>query len=249
MLMVQSSGETRCTKGRHSFTATGLEEGERTLCLGSYLFLLWLNTLDEKLSVANVVLRSVVKTPQSEKILFIYMSATFTDNEGRQMTHTFLLRGRGVLVVVVLDVAGAEYVPLVRQSRIAVGQHNCYELPGGGVDKENYLSSAVEELMDEAGVLIRPEKLLDLTAIWGATDGVFGSPGLLDERARIFAIRLEITEQELEALQNKATGSDQEQEYTTVLVLPFKEALLWLEDAKSKLGLFMYKEWRAQSAA
>jgi 8-oxo-dGTP pyrophosphatase MutT (NUDIX family) len=153
------------------------------------------------------------------------------------------LRGGTVVMLVVLTCEGIDYTILVKQPRIPSGQWLFVEVPAGMLDDGQFKSTAMKEIGEELGLHFSEEQLTDLTERLPG-DGpreLYFSPGLLDEKARFYLAKREVTRDELEALQGKATGKADEGEKIVLMVIPLADLPRYARDMKSITALWLYQ--------
>eukprot|EP01126_Amoeba_proteus_P016029 TRINITY_DN1732_c0_g1_i2.p1 TRINITY_DN1732_c0_g1~~TRINITY_DN1732_c0_g1_i2.p1 ORF type:complete len:138 (+),score=20.55 TRINITY_DN1732_c0_g1_i2:484-897(+) len=120
------------------------------------------------------------------------------------------MRGGSVAVLVILVCSGKEYVLLVCQNSIATGHCNFPSLPAGMVDSEGFFAGvAAKEIREETGLVINSGDLVDLIQLsYGEKyEGMYVSVGGTDEFVRLYYYTRNVTQEELNGLEGKLTGS------------------------------------------
>ena len=124
---------------------------------------------------------------------------------------------------------------MVRQPREAVGEEHLLELPAGkfDVEGESPIETAKRELAEEIG--------LQATE-WRELKQIYTSPGFSDERVSIMVAT---------GLSEAPAGAD-EDERIEIVEVPFDDldaAIDECEDAKSLVGLMLFREERRRAAS
>lgn len=99
----------------------------------------------------------------------------------------------------------------------------------------------------ETGIEIKDTELVDLTELCFGSgspfQGHYLSPGGSDEFMRFFLYKTSISREELNSLKGKFTGSENENEFITLRVIPIDEAPRITPDAKLILALHFYSNY------
>src|SRR5262249_54087400 len=90
---------------------------------------------------------------------------------------------------------------------------------------------------------IAENELTDLTALAGHPDGIYLSPGVLDETVRIFALCRTATREQLAALSGRCTGLPEEGEQITLQIVEL-EGLQSIPDAKTLVAYSLYQRFQ-----
>ncbi|KAG2379046.1 hypothetical protein C9374_007684 [Naegleria lovaniensis] len=149
----------------------------------------------------------------------------------------------GILIVLQCIEDGKEYLLLVQQPRIAIGNLHSLEIPAGSMDDNgNFSGVAAKEVKEETGIEIKDAELIDLTeyCLESKFSGHYMSPGASDEVMRFFLHKTQMTRVQINALKEKMAGSEYENEIILLKVLSIEEAVKTSPDAKLLVALFMY---------
>lgn len=215
------------------------------MAIESLIFKNWFNGLDKNIGVSSITITQVdfrSQTPSSEHVLFVRLRAMTAMSPRGQIVE---LRGHTVAMMVNLlcsESRKSVHTVLVRQTRVPTGKHGYVEIPAGMVDNEGTPKiAALKELAEELDMSFSQSELLDLTATLPmGQDGLHLSPGLLDEKCRIYLIERKVTKSELEALQDKTTGVEGEGEFIHLMIVPVDELTRNTCDMKSILAYSLY---------
>lgn len=210
-----------------------------------HVFVQFARSIDPRLEVQNLTIQSVDFF--GKRIGFLKMSVEIIDGATRnKFSRIVMLRGGAVAILTILSCLGQEYVVLVKQARVAVGHYELPEIPAGMLDGAvNPLAKAVEELGEELGIAVDEHDLVDLTVLAGFANGVYTSPGALDEFCSIVLYQKEVTPAELASFRGRKTGLAAEDEAITTELLSLKDSQL-PPDAKTLAALCLYDRLKAQ---
>lgn len=170
-------------------------------------------------------------------VLFSMLESKTSTPEGGSLPSIAVLRGQFVSVLVVLHEkeTSYKYILMVKQRRVANGQY-FYEHPAGMCDSESIPSLvASKEVKEETGLTIDIDKLVPLN-----TDLLYSSPGLLDESGFFYYIDLELTSEEISALNGKETGASDEAENICLYVADISEAMQLTKSITALLHIYLY---------
>lgn len=230
--------------------ASGIAGEDRELILRSALFRNWFDRLDPMFCVGGVHFDSAdfVTRKGQRIVLFLKIKAVVTDEAGKRVPGIVVLRGNVVAVLVVLWCQGRPYLLLVDQPRLPTGERHSLEIVAGMLDwSADWRRVALEELHEEAGLLVKDGELIDLIGEFGGQSGGFSvSCGLLDERIFLAAVERNVTLEELQGMDGRKQTYTLEDEGIHTVVFPYEEAALRFTDAKCIHALFLYERWRAK---
>eukprot|EP01132_Coremiostelium_polycephalum_P007853 gene7853-9670_t len=169
--------------------------------------------------------------------------------EQRPVPGIVFCRGGSVAILVILKSkeTGKEYTVLTVQTRVPVSSFQYSEIPAGMLDGSgHFVGVAAKELKEETGLEVSEEKLIDLTSLsYGDVDGVEGiypSPGGCDEFIRLFVFREVLEQSKIDELQNKLTGTLEENESITLNVVPLEDLWRKSPDGKTLSSLYLYEK-------
>lgn len=209
----------------------------------SRIFKQWLASLDPRFAVSEVLIHAVDCRGEvcPENVMFVRMRVRAANASFEQIVE---LRGGTSVMLVVLCCQGIEYTVLVRQARLATGCWDLAEIPAGMIDGGSFGGAAARELDEELGLVFSERELTDLTC----GEGVYLSPGLLDEQARFYLAQREVTPAELAALRGKATGVAGEGESITLEVILLKDLVHRTRDGKALIAWALYNACKGESS-
>lgn len=204
----------------------------------SSLLINWAKNLDPRIHVERVRIRSATFLRREVRSLTIDAIMTF---DKKRIPGVAFLRGNLVAIFVKILCENQSYSLMTVQPRGPVGQV-LVELPEGMMDESGHIiGKTIDELRRKAGFTILPDQLTDLCAL--AQDnvhaqGIYPSPGGCDEAIRYFLLERRMTRDELDVLEEKATGVLDEGEHITFKIVPFHQ-LRHIRDGKlmTALGL------------
>ena len=187
--------------------------------LNSRLFLDW----KEKVVANGNRLESVetlaVVSRNGRDIYSALLDCELLTPEGYRLKRCMMLRGPSVAIIPLLKCEGRVFTALVRQRRIVDGDFSL-EFAGGGSQRDNLLSDALNELLEETGISVKPDELIPLNA-----KPVKVCESLLDEVVSFFYFEKDLTRVELGRLQDSSAGVHSAGEFTRVVVMPFDEVI------------------------
>lgn len=219
----------------------GGESARSTLV--SPLFQEWLQSLDPKFKLRSVMVQSADVGRQG--LFFLKFSADIRDDNGRRLPGIVFARQNAVAVLIVLKCGARSYALLVSQPRVATGKTDFLEIVAGVFESdENFTATAVREIKEETGLEVSPGNLIDLTKLYhGDIPGMFSSPGASNERVRLFACEIEVTEEELVTLSGRRAGLAEEGEHIVLRVMELDEMLSSVIDMKSIAAYALYQRY------
>ena len=212
------------------------------LALNSKIFQDWEDRLDPRIGVTKVTITNVDfrSSPSVENVLFIRLRVECALSPRGQVVE---LRGGSVAMLVNLKCTedGKIYTVLVKQARTPTGIFEFVEIPAGMIDGGNFLGAASREIKEELGITILESELVNITGTDSETEnGIFLSPGLLDEACMFYLAEREVSLQELNELRGKTTGVEHEGEFITLLIVPFDEMIKKTRDSKTLIAWSLY---------
>lgn len=189
---------------------------------------------------------------KSHNPLFIKFSAEVTNGKvmgngsPESLPGIVFMRGGsvGMLVVMIDEETGDEWVPLTIQPRIPVGTLSLIELPAGMLDGEGkFAGQAAKELKEECGIELNENDLIDLgeSANGKGKGNLYPSAGGCDEFIRLFAYQKKMKKEEIEAMKGRMSETWKEGEKITLKVVRLKD--LWRETQDFK-ALAAWALWR-----
>ena len=158
-----------------------------------------------------------------------------------------LLRGDSVAILVIircsdnLDVSPK--VLLTKQFRTSQSTV-VYETIAGMMDSSQKIKGkALDELKGESGIELESKQLINLTEWAGINQGMMMSPGLQDERIHILFTELNMTESEIDNLEDSQHGVLDEGEVIRLMTVNIDDAYQ-IGDAKLLSALLLYREYK-----
>jgi hypothetical protein len=197
----------------------------------------------------EVVVEKVVLSDLSmfgPRVGFSKFTAIVRDREtGVMLPGICVLRGDSVAVLIILSCGDYPTEPkrllLTRQFRVPVGEE-ILEVVAGMMDGNNgVMGKAIDEVREEAGILLESNQLVSLTDWAGLDKGVVMSGGLVDERIHLYSCEVTMTLLEIEQLENQLHGVKEEGEQIRLTTIPLNEAYM-VGDAKLLSALYLYQE-------
>ncbi len=176
------------------------------------------------------------------KSALIKFKADITDSSGKFIPGIVFMRGGAVGMLVVLN---KKFAVLTVQPRVPTGDFEFVELPAGMLDGSgNFAGVAAKEIEEELDLKIAAADLKSLDAVAGFAKGFFVSPGGSDETIRLFYYEAEVSDEQLAAMNGKATGLIEEGEQINLKIVPLED--LWkIPDGKTIVAYTLYKKARA----
>lgn len=157
-----------------------------------------------------------------------------------------VLRGKSIGILVVVKCRDNIDIPnkivLTKQFRAAASKE-ILEIPAGMLDgSNNPCGKAIDELKEETGIILKGSDLFNLTKFVGIQDGIYMSPGLLDEKIELFSTELLLTENEIKELETRNTGVLEQGEIIKLVTMNLHEAYN-IPDAKLLSALLLYQQY------
>lgn len=223
-------------------------------CIDAKIFTDWASSVSPEITVEKVVISDVNYFGPRVGFLKIEAVSTF---HGIRIPGVCFLRGGAVSILVLLECEGETWVPLTRQPRMPVGCSGLLELPAGMLDGSgNFAGVAAKELKEEAGIELKAEDLVDLTADalkGGSTEaielrnkqpplrGLYPSAGGCDEFLRLMFHKRTVTREQLDAMRGKATGLLEEGEVIVLELVRYDMLHHVCSDAKLLSSMLLYE--------
>lgn len=228
-IFVQAGGRTISLVGEH---AKDLAE--------SPYFKKWLERLDPQSGVVLIDVVWVRYSPKKE-VRFALLEVILEDSQGHTHTKAMFYRPDtvGILVVVHNKETNALYAACVKQLRVPAGGM-LVETPAGTIELDDDPAlTALREIEEETGFKIKPGNLISF-------GGYYLSPGACPEKMYFYACEISLTSAEIEKLQGKNTGLHEEKEDLQLHFVQLCDLSKEVEDAKSLLAYYMYKDWKGK---
>ena len=175
------------------------------------------------------------------EVLFSMVRIDAVPPNGEPLLPIALLRGHfvGVLVSLFNPETEQEHFLMVSQRRVATGGP-MLEHPAGMVDStKDPFEVAMTEVREETGLEVKREDLVLLR-----DKVLYSSPGLLDEGGYFFGVRLEVTEADLERLNDNSQGHGNEGEFIQTMVLTREEAMQMSTVANALLHFYLWDDYK-----
>lgn len=179
------------------------------------------------------------------RVGFLKIKADAEDNQsGNFIPGICFLRGSSVAILVIIECCETkeQFVVLVRQARVPVGEYRCTELPAGMLDGNgNFTGTAAKEIKEELGMDIGATELKLLNK------DVSPSPGGCDEKMTVYYVKKTVSKDEIQKLDGKQTGVEAEGENIRVVVVPMKEIKRYFTDGKVLMAFALYSFQKTSS--
>lgn len=203
----------------------------------------WFASVDRaRFNLRSIHIQSVDKF--GPRIGFIKFKVDVVDSEGKFIPGIVFARGGSVAVLAILRCEGEEWAVVTIQPRLATGDFEFVEVCAGMLDGEgNFAGVAAKELDEELGLKLGASQLTDLTELGGMPAGILLSPGVLDERMRIFGFVKDVTPAELDEISRRTTGNAEEGEQIKLKLVQV-EQLASVDDAKTIAAYTLFRNHR-----
>ncbi len=175
------------------------------------------------------------------EVLFSMIKMDAVGSNGEPLLPIALLRGHfvGVLVSLFNKKNGEEKFLMVSQRRVASGAY-MLEHPAGMVDSTtDPFEVGITEVREETGIEITKDQLVLLNE-----QILYSSPGLIDEGGYFFGVRLEMTEAEIQQLNDNSQGHGTEGEFIQTKVLSREEAMRESVVANALLHFYLWDDYK-----
>lgn len=205
----------------------------------SDIYRTWNSSLNPGFNITEVSVVNVCN--RGNVVRSVLLDVGYRNKEGSpEVHHNISLFGQVVAVLPVITCSSdnQQYTLVVQQDRVATGEMYFFELPAGRMETSNIYAEAAREYKEETGHEIDPKIIVELTKL-----PIFLSPGVSNESVRICFFEIELTYEELLAMQNRIAGLEREYERTTVHVIPLTDLMYFVkQDAKSLVSYALYLE-------
>lgn len=204
----------------------------------AHKFKLWKSNLIANGLKINKIDEHYTRRRYNGEVLFSLLMLDAETPEGDKIPPICFLKGEVVCVLICLinNNTKEKNLLLVKQRRIAEGGFT-YEHPAGMVDGTmTPLAIAVQEVREETGLEISESQIIDLSP----NKRVFPSTGTSDEAIYLYACEIEMSAEEIDAMNNKKMGTDYEFERITTHVVPFIEGHRLINNTNALLLDYMY---------
>lgn len=205
---------------------------KKAALLESSKFKKWLEKIESAFIVKNVVVHKIDMF--GKNVGFVYAEANLTDKNGNRVPSKAFIRGDSVSIFLVLkdSLTNEKFAVLTYQPRVPAGMY-MFESPAGMIDEGDFKFKAIEELKEEVSsdLQLDPEKLVFL-------ERGFTSPGGIDEEVVIYSYEIELSNEEINKLNNKETGL--EGENITLKIVPVDSVLDYSLSMTTRLAAYAY---------
>lgn len=177
---------------------------------------------------------------KNRQLLFGLFEVDVSVPEGGKLLPIAMIRGDACIIVPCVrnrKTGRTRYV-MIRQRRTGCGDF-CLEFPAGMLDTHvnDPLSIAVEELHEETGLRVSPEKLFPLF-----DRPLYTSPGLQDEAIYYFGCCIDLSDGEFRDIEGRKTGKASEGEEIIVTLATAGEGKRRAISAQVLLGFHLFEE-------
>lgn len=200
----------------------------------------WLKRIKPESGIQSIAVEWVARGVNGEP-RFALLVVHFLDRNGTHRPTTVFFRpdAVGIIVVVHNSETSALFAALVNQLRVPAGGI-LMETPAGTIEEDNDpVATAIREIEEETGFKVQPENLIDLGSY-------YLSPGACPEKMFFYACEFSLTSAEIEKLQGKSTGLEEEGEDIRLEIVPLFDLPNRVQDAKSVLAYYMYIDWKGK---
>lgn len=205
---------------------------KKAALLESSKFKKWLEKIESTFIVESVFVYRVDMF--GKNVGFVYAEANLTDKNGNRVPSKAFIRGDSVSIFLVLkdSLTNEKFAVLTYQPRVPAGMY-MFESPAGMIDEGDFKFKAIEELKEEVSsdLKLDPEKLIFL-------ERGFTSPGGIDEEVVIYTYEVELSNEEINKLNNKQTGL--EGENITLKIVPVDSVLDYSLSMTTRLAAYAY---------
>ena len=204
----------------------------------AHKFKLWKKNLIANGLIINKIDEHYTRRRYNGEVLFSLLMLDAETPEGDKIPPICFLKGEvvSILICLINTITKEKNLLLVKQRRIAEGGFT-YEHPAGMVDGTmTPLAISVQEVQEETGLKITESQLINLSP----NKRLLPSTGTSDEAMYFFYCEIEMTDTEIEAMNNKEMGTDYEFERITTHVLPFLEGHRLINNSNALLLNYMY---------
>lgn len=205
---------------------------DKELLFKSNKFIKWYEKVMKNFNVESIYVNDIRMF--GNLVGFVYMTVFVKTNENKVIKREVFLRGESatILLVAIDKESEEKFTIFTYQPRVPVGAF-IYEAPAGMTDENDSNFTALTELNEEVGTEFSYEadKLILL-------DAGYTSPGGMDEYMSIYAYEIALSADEIDMLNNKSTGLEDED--IVLKVIPLKDAIQVAESVVTKLAIHSY---------
>ncbi|MCX6212956.1 NUDIX hydrolase [Spirosoma sp.] len=178
--------------------------------------------LKSQISINHINPLYIHRAQKDGSILYALLNLDANTPEGTTMNPICFLKGDAVsmLVVLIAEETNEKYVLLVKQRRICNGDFT-YEHPAGMVDEEDSspIEVAARELGEEAQLDVDSSELTPLF-----NKPLYSATATSDEALHFFYLERRMPLADIQALNDKSTGAEGENEHTQLHIATLPEA-------------------------
>jgi ADP-sugar diphosphatase len=183
----------------------------------------WRSHLEQNQITINQVEPLYVHQAQKDgSLLYALLKLDADTAEGTKLNPICFLKGDAVSVLVSLiaEETNDKYVLLVKQRRICDGSFT-YEHPAGMIDEDDPspIEVAARELGEETQLDVKPTELKPLF-----NKPLFSASSTSDEALHFFYLERRMPLSDIQALNGKSTGEEEENEHTQLCIATMPEA-------------------------
>ena len=200
----------------------------------------FIKSIDYQITVSSIDIQSVDMF--GPNVGFIKLKAQATRN-GKRIPSIAFIRGHSVGVYVKIinkDNRNESWVLMTQQARFPIGKGGYIEICAGMLDESgDFRGKCAEEIEEELDIKIN---ISDLIPLYPATEGVKGNRALVlsgggcDEKMQLFKIEIEMSKEEINALDGKLTGLADSSEHIIMRLIPTDQFTTIIDDMKSVLA-------------
>lgn len=201
----------------------------------------FINAIDYQIVVSSIDIQSVDMFGPGV-VGFIKLKAQAT-RHGKKIPSIAFIRGHSVGVYVKIinkDNRNESWVLMTQQARFPIGKGGYIEICAGMLDDSgDFRGKCAEEIEEEFAIKIN---ISDLIPLYPATEGVKAnrafvlSGGGCDEKMQLFKIEIEMSKEEIDALDGKLTGLADSSEHIIMRLIPTDKFTTIIDDMKSVLA-------------
>jgi len=208
-------------------------------------FVDWIKNFDDKeLTLKSVHVQSVDKF--GPRVGFVKFKAV-VEKDGKEIPGITFMRGGAVAILPILHLKKEDYVLTTIQGRVPIGRL-FMEIPAGMIDNNgDFKGQAAKEMEEETGLIIKTDKLKDLTELAYGSEykGMIPSAGGCDEFIRLYLYEEKITEAKFKELEGKCTGVLEHGELIKLKLVKYDDLWHSTSDAKALSALLLYERLKA----
>jgi 8-oxo-dGTP pyrophosphatase MutT (NUDIX family) len=178
----------------------------------------WRSTLAPSYQITSTIIHSFDVWP-GPRIGFLELEVQYTLNS-IPSSERIILSGCSVEIVLLIQSStdGTFYTLLVEQPRIGCGRLTL-EYPAGMADDSiHFREVAIRELEEECGIKATEDELIDLGELFEGCKQFNIFPAMFDEAMSVFLLKKSMTDQEIQALDRREGGVDEEEQIVTKVV-------------------------------